>query len=49
VLSTSAPKSVSESYRRYLIGALRKTTPFREVPIRLYVRGRTSAASSPDE
>jgi GTP-binding protein len=49
VLSTSAPKSVSEGYRRYLIGALRKTTPFREVPIRLYVRGRTSAASTTDE
>ena len=41
VLSTSAPKSLSEGYKRYLIGALRKTTPFREVPIRLYVRGRT--------
>jgi GTP-binding protein len=41
VLSTSAPKSVSEGYKRYLVGALRKTTPFREVPIRLYVRGRT--------
>ena len=42
VLSTSAPKSVSESYKRYLVGALRKSTPFREVPIRLYVRGRTT-------
>jgi GTP-binding protein len=46
VLSTSAPKSVSESYRRYLIGAIRKASPFREVPIRLYVRGRTSAAKT---
>ena len=44
VLSTSAPKSVSEGYKRYLVGALRKTTPFREVPIRLYVRGRTTEA-----
>jgi GTP-binding protein len=42
VLSTSAPRSVSEGYKRYLVGVLRKTTPFREVPIRLYVRGRTS-------
>ena len=42
VLSTSAPRSVSDGYRRYLVGALRKTTPFREVPIRLYVRGRSS-------
>jgi len=44
VLSTSAPKSVSEGYKRYLVGALRKTTPFHEVPIRLYIRGRTTAA-----
>jgi GTP-binding protein len=42
VLSTSAPRSVSEGYKRYLVGALRKTTPFHEVPIRLYVRGRTT-------
>jgi predicted GTPase len=42
VLSTSAPKSVSEPYRRYLLGVLRKHTPFHEVPIKLLVRGRTS-------
>jgi GTP-binding protein len=42
VLSTSAPRSVSESYKRYLVGALRKETPFHEVPIRLYVRGRST-------
>jgi GTP-binding protein len=42
VLATSAPKSVSEPYRRYLLATLRKTTPFREVPMRLLVRGRTS-------
>jgi GTP-binding protein len=42
VLSTSAPKSVSEPYRRYLLGVLRKQTPFTEVPIKLIVRGRTS-------
>ena len=41
VLSTSAPKSVSDPYRRYLLGVLRKHTPFREVPIKLVVRGRT--------
>ena len=46
VLSTSAPKSVSEGYKRYLVGALRKTTPFREVPIRLYIRGRTTDAKN---
>lgn len=42
VLSTSAPKSVSEPYKRYLLGVLRKQTPFREVPIKLFVRGRTA-------
>jgi len=42
VLSTSAPRSVSESYKRYLVGVLRKEAPFHEVPIRLYVRGRTT-------
>jgi GTP-binding protein len=41
VLSTSAAKSVSEPYKRYLLAALRKQTPFREVPIKLFVRGRT--------
>jgi GTP-binding protein len=41
VLSTSAPKSVSDPYRRYLLGVIRKHTPFREVPIKLLVRGRT--------
>jgi hypothetical protein len=28
------------------VGALRKTTPFREVPIRLYIRGRTTDAKN---
>lgn len=49
VLSTSAPKSISEGYKRYLINALRKVTPFREVPIRLYVRGRTADAKDGDD
>jgi GTP-binding protein len=40
VLSTSAPRSIHEPYRRYLLGSLRKKTPFREVPIRLLFRGR---------
>ena len=43
VLSTSAPRSVSEPYQRYLLGVLRKQTPFSEVPIRLVVRGRAEA------
>jgi GTP-binding protein len=49
VLSTSAPKSVSESYKRYLVGVLRKMTPYREVPIRLYVRGRSSDTADKDD
>jgi GTP-binding protein len=49
VLSTSAPKSVSEGYKRYLVGVLRKVAPFHEVPIRLYVRGRgTGTADAKD-
>ena len=54
MISASAPRSVSDPYRRYLLNAFRKELPFREVPIRLYVRGRgtgdksggTSAAAS---
>ncbi len=42
VLSTSAPRSVSEPYKRYLVNTLRETTPLSEVPIRLFVRGRGS-------
>jgi len=46
VLSTSAPKSVSEPYRRYLLSYLRQHSPFREIPIRLLVRGRGTASES---
>ena len=54
VLSSSAPKSVSEPYRRYLLGVLRKQTPFKEVPIKLIIRGRAmdteaSLRESPSE
>jgi len=42
VLSTSAPRSITEPYKRYLVNSLRQTTPLREVPIRLLVRGRGS-------
>ncbi len=41
VISTSAPRSVSEPYKRYLLNAFRKSLPFEEVPIRLLVRGRS--------
>jgi GTP-binding protein len=49
VLSTSAAKSVSEPYKRYLLSALRKQTPFREVPIKLFVRGRTKEEAAVGE
>ena len=45
VISASAPKSVSAPYQRYLLNAFRKVLPYREVPIRLLVRGRSSDAS----
>lgn len=40
MLSVSAAPAVSQPYRRYLINVLREATPFREVPIKLLVRGR---------
>jgi len=40
MLSVSAAAAVSNPYRRYLMNVLRKATPFREVPIKLLVRGR---------
>ena len=46
VLSTSAPRSVSEPYKRYLVNAVRAATPLEEVPIRLLVRGRGSGESA---
>jgi GTP-binding protein len=48
VLSTSAPRSVSEPYKRYLVNTLREVTPIREVPIRLLVRGRGSDEEKED-
>jgi len=45
MISASAPRSVSDAYRRYLLGAFRRELPFREVPIRLLVRGRSRDAA----
>jgi GTP-binding protein len=42
VISASAPRSVSDPYRRYLLNAFRKVLPYHEVPIRLLVRGRST-------
>jgi GTP-binding protein len=46
VLSTSDPRSITEPYKRYLVNSLRQTTPLREVPIRLFIRGRGSDSSA---
>lgn len=46
VLSTSDPRGITEPYKRYLINSLRQTTLLREVPIRLFVRGRGSETAS---
>lgn len=40
MLSVSAAAAMSQPYRRYLMNVLRKATVFREVPIKLLVRGR---------
>jgi len=48
VISTSAPRSVSETYQRYLHNAFRKALPYHEVPIRILLRGRTTAAAQAD-
>jgi GTP-binding protein len=46
VISTSAPRSLTEPYKRYLLNAFRKSLPFTEVPIRLLVRGRSGDQSA---
>jgi len=43
LLHASNAAAVSPPYQRYLAGVLRRETPFREVPIRLVVRGREAA------
>jgi len=40
VLKCNDPGLLDESWKRYLLGFLREVTPFREVPIRLVLRGR---------
>jgi GTP-binding protein len=40
VLFCSNPAAIPETYRRYLLGIFRDRLPFREVPIKLYLRRR---------
>ncbi len=42
VLFCNNPKAFAEPYRRYLLGVLRDNLSFAEVPIKLYLRKRTS-------
>jgi GTP-binding protein len=42
VISTSAPRSVSEPYKRYLLNTFREALPFHEVPLRLLLRGKSA-------
>jgi len=46
VLSTSDARGITEPYKRYLVNSLRQTTFLKEVPIRLFVRGRGSETAS---
>jgi GTP-binding protein len=44
VLFCNRPSSIAPDYRRYLLGVFRDHLPFGEVPIKLYLRKRESAA-----
>ena len=46
VLKCNDSSLLDESWKRFLLGFLRETTPFQEVPIRLVIRGRNE--SDPD-
>lgn len=46
VLKCNFPQHVDRSWERYLLGVLREELPFKEVPIKLYLRARTKAAES---
>ncbi|MFM9026143.1 MAG: ribosome biogenesis GTPase Der [Planctomycetaceae bacterium] len=48
VISASAPRSVSDPYRRYLLNTFHDVLPFREIPIRLYIRGRSTTERPSD-
>lgn len=47
VLKCNEPKLFDDSWKRYLLGYMREELPFHEVPIRLYLRGRS--ANDPEE
>jgi GTP-binding protein len=46
VLKCNYPKEFDLTWRRYLLGVLRKTLPFQEVPIKVYYRERTASPTA---
>jgi GTP-binding protein len=47
VLFCSNPAAISQTYQRYLLGVFRDRLPFREVPIKLYLRRRDERQRPP--
>ncbi len=48
VLFVNRPSLFDAPYQRYLLTALRRKLPFRDIPIKLYLRARTQAEPVPD-
>lgn len=48
VIKCSDHKLIEPAWKRYLLGVLHEELPFREVPIKLYFRGRDDAGSPRD-
>lgn len=46
VLKCNHPKEFDLTWRRYLLGVLRKQLPFQEVPIKVYYRERTASPTA---
>ncbi|HEX8523699.1 MAG TPA: ribosome biogenesis GTPase Der [Tepidisphaeraceae bacterium] len=45
VMFVNHPEDVNDSYQRFMVNRFREMTPFTEVPIRLFIRGRAGAPS----
>jgi len=46
VLKCNYPKSIDQTWQRYLLGVLRENLPFQEVPIKVYFRSRDRGGGS---
>jgi GTP-binding protein len=49
VLFTNGPELLDNTYQRYLLNVFRERLPFREVPIKLYLRKRQSSDGAEEE